>query len=79
LLDAQDRVHIEREVARVFEEGDDLQVEFRARRPDGSMLWAKVYGQVLFDDDNKPVRLIGIGRDITAFKESKAPELPGQR
>ncbi|HJT56520.1 MAG TPA: PAS domain S-box protein [Ktedonobacteraceae bacterium] len=74
LVDARDRAHIEHEVGRAFEVGDDLQVEFRVRRPDGSMLWARVHGEVLFNDENKPMRMIGIGIDITHSKQSEALE-----
>ncbi len=74
LVDAQDRLHIDHEVRHALEEGADFQVEFRAVRADGRMLWARTYGQVLFDEENKPTRMIGICIDITHYKQSEEPE-----
>lgn len=74
LVDAQDCVLIKHKVRRTLEEGDDFQVEFRAARADGKVLWTRAYGQVIFDEENKPMRVIGICTDITHYKQSEEPE-----
>ncbi|MFN8218587.1 MAG: PAS domain-containing protein [Fimbriimonadales bacterium] len=42
-----------------------VHVEHRLRKGDGSIMWMRGRGQVLFDADGKPERIIGSGVDIT--------------
>lgn len=39
---------------------------FRVRWPDGEVHWVKAHGLVQRDEQGKPVRMLGINRDITA-------------
>ncbi|MCW2248414.1 PAS domain S-box-containing protein [Azospirillum fermentarium] len=45
-----------------------LYVEFRFRRPDGTLRWAASIGRVFPDDDGSPRRMTGITIDITEQK-----------
>ncbi|HEX2606663.1 MAG TPA: PAS domain S-box protein [Flavisolibacter sp.] len=47
-----------------------LQYEARVIRKDQSILWLNVMGQLYFDAEGKPVKLVGIIQDITAQKNS---------
>src|SRR5690606_8077159 len=40
-------------------------VEYRIKRPDGTERWLEATGRALVDDDGTPVRVVGIGRDVT--------------
>jgi PAS domain S-box-containing protein len=42
-----------------------LQYEVRVKHPDDNYRWARIQGRYLFDEENSPVRLIGIAQDIT--------------
>src|SRR5262249_30302588 len=47
-------------------------VEFRARRKDGSYCWFHVRGQALWDATGKPIRMAGSMTDLTARKQVEA-------
>lgn len=64
LVHPQDRALVEREVKSTLEEGTDFKVEFRTVMSDGSIRWIRVYGQVLFDEAGKPIRMIGVSAGI---------------
>jgi len=50
----------------------DYDTEFRIVWPDNSVHWLKASGQVFFDENGTPVRMIGVNFDIT--KQKKAEE-----
>ncbi len=43
----------------------DFNTQFRALHPDGTVLFLKADGIVIRDNNNDPIRMIGINRDIT--------------
>lgn len=45
--------------------------EFRVLRPDGQVAWKSESGRVEFDAEDRPLRLIGIRRDVTAQKAAE--------
>jgi signal transduction histidine kinase len=55
---------IEKSTARA----EPLNVEFRVVRPDGSIRWHLAKGKVLFDNDRRPIRMVGLTADITDRK-----------
>ncbi len=62
-------VEVVRNAQRVaFENGGDFQVEFRTIWLDGSIHWISARGQAFFDEQGKPIRLTGVGADITDKK-----------
>lgn len=44
------------------------QYEARAKQLNGNLVWIKTQGKVIFDEDKKPVKIIGTLRDITEEK-----------
>ena len=45
--------------------------EFRVVWPDGSIHWIKASGQVFFDENHAPVRMVGVNFDITERKQAE--------
>lgn len=43
-------------------------VEFRVQWPDGSLHWLATNGQMFFDDEGKPFRMVGFTSDVTPRK-----------
>ncbi len=66
-LEPEDRERVNREVRTSFEQGRDVNVEFRARRPDG-MRWFLAIGETLKDPDGTPTRIVGVSMDVTGQK-----------
>jgi signal transduction histidine kinase len=62
-----DRSRVEAATAGALKTGS-YEAEYRAVRPDGTVVWIKERGRVLSDIDGD--RMVGISRDITAERES---------
>jgi PAS domain S-box-containing protein len=60
IVHPQDRALVDQAVKQALEEGSDYRVEFRAILPDGTVRWAKTYGEVLSDEAGKPTRMVGV-------------------
>jgi PAS domain S-box-containing protein len=50
-------------------EKQDYDIEHRVVRPDGRVRWVSEKGEVFYDAGDKPVRMLGVVRDVTARKE----------
>jgi two-component system cell cycle sensor histidine kinase/response regulator CckA len=46
----------------------DYEAEYRILWPDGQVRWHSVLGHPIFDNDGKPLRVLGVGWDITERK-----------
>lgn len=46
----------------------EVAVEFRVKWPDGSLHWLATNGQMFFDDQAKPFRMVGFTSDVTPRK-----------
>ena len=46
----------------------DYEAEYRILWPDGQVRWHSVLGHPIFDNDGKPLRMLGVGWDITERK-----------
>jgi two-component system, cell cycle sensor histidine kinase and response regulator CckA len=46
--------------------------EFRVARPDGEVRWIKADGLVLRDGTGRPIRMLGLNRDVTAARKNEA-------
>jgi PAS domain S-box-containing protein len=46
----------------------DVSVEFRVKWPDGSLHWLATNGQMFFDEQGKPFRMVGFTSDISRRK-----------
>jgi len=54
--------------ARLSPEQPNYKTSYRLLRPDGSVVWLEVNGRVLFDDQGRMLRIIGMVADITERK-----------
>jgi len=66
-----DREIVAGEIARAVVEHHDYHVQFRTEWPDGNLHWLEARGQVRYDEAGRPVRMLGIGADITARKRAE--------
>lgn len=67
MLHAEDK-HLSAAAHLEAAETGKLFYESRLIQPDGSLHWIRVQGNVFFDQENKPHRLLGTLLDITEFK-----------
>jgi len=65
LIHKEDRGAFEAAVARALAERAPLQVEFRIVPRDGSVRWQAGIGKLMCDEGGNPVKMIGLGMDIT--------------
>ncbi|MGF1497243.1 MAG: PAS domain-containing protein [Elainellaceae cyanobacterium] len=49
----------------------DFDVEFRIRRTDGELCWVQAIAMVQRDSEDRPLRMIGINRDITNRRQAE--------
>jgi PAS domain S-box-containing protein len=68
LIHPDDRDMVNQALARALQDGQGYDIEFRNLWPDGSVHWMAGKGQVVRDESGQPVRMIGIGMDITGRK-----------
>lgn len=77
-----ERVHpedlggIEDTITRSLKTGQDYDIEYRFRMPDGSYRWLYVKGRIYFDTEHHPIRIAGTAQDVTARKSA---EIAAQR
>jgi PAS domain S-box-containing protein len=66
-----DRPVIARQVEQAVREHKDYLVEFRFHHTDGSMRWMEGRGRAVYSAEGQPLRLYGIGIDITERKQAE--------
>lgn len=64
----EDRDRIRQLIDQTIEEGRDYECEYRLVLPDGIVRWLAMRGSAHFDENGKPLRLLGISIDITDQK-----------
>lgn len=64
----EDRPSVRQGVAGCFQTGVYYSGEFRVVLPDQEVRWLAVSGQILRDESGQPVRMVGVGLDITTRK-----------
>jgi PAS domain S-box-containing protein len=67
-LHEEDQVRVRQSIERAVSEQQDLDVEFRLMRGDGSWAWAHTRAKVFYDALKQPERMIGVTIDVTAAK-----------
>ncbi len=72
LIHPDDRRLVETSVAQAATDGVGYEVEYRVLWPDGSTHWLAGRGRMERDAQNQPVRLLGIGTDISERKSLEA-------
>jgi PAS domain S-box-containing protein len=71
LIHPGDRDRVQAAIQRALEQAGDFYVEFRNIWPNGAVHWIAGSGKVFCDDDGRPLRMIGIGMDITQRKRGE--------
>jgi PAS domain S-box-containing protein len=71
LIHEEDRQKMWAEVEIAVDEHRDYNIEFRFYHADGSIRWMEGRGQAVYSETGEPVRLYGIGIDITARKRAE--------
>ncbi|MGK7937351.1 MAG: CBS domain-containing protein [Xenococcaceae cyanobacterium] len=71
VVHAEDRERVNYFARRLLEEGKQ-EMEYRIVRPDGEIRWLLDRVQVIYNEDNIPVRLDGIITDISERKQAEA-------
>ncbi len=56
---------------RAFDGLGDYNREFRILQPDGSCRWLLGHGRVIRDENNQPVRIVGVNYDITERRQAE--------
>ena len=72
LIHPDDRRLVEDSLAKTMRDGTDYEVEFRALWPDGSARWNAGQARMVRDSNGTPMRLLGIGTDISERKSLEA-------
>lgn len=71
LVHDEDRQGLLEEARRSVEERRPFDYEFRIRRPDGAVRWIVGKGVLRFDGAGRPIRMVGINRDVTDRREGE--------
>ncbi len=71
-LHPEDRDEVKRATAQAIAEHSNFRHEYRVVWPDGSVHWIAGQGEPLFDKSGRPVRMIGVVRDITEPKRAES-------
>lgn len=79
LIYEEDVAALQEEVRRAVAECRDYMVEFRFYHRDGSIRWMEGRGQGIYSKTGAPIRLYGIGMDITDRKEAEEALLKAER
>lgn len=67
-LHPEDKEKSDEITKKVLQEHRDYDTEFRVLWPNGSVRWLRASGQVFYDDNQHPVRMIGVNLDVTERK-----------
>jgi PAS domain S-box-containing protein len=74
----RDRIHpddiefAEQTISQALETHTDYEAEFRLLLDDGSIRWLHSKGRAIYDEEGKPLRMIGVEYDITDRKQAEA-------
>jgi PAS domain S-box-containing protein len=65
MVHPEDRPEFQASFERVLQQKSRFEHEFRMVYPDGSIRWVAGMGKVYCDENDRPVRIIGLGMDVT--------------
>jgi PAS domain S-box-containing protein len=74
IIHPEDRDMIERKIEHALTEGTEYKSEFRSIGADGAVYWSTNQGQVIYDDEGKPVCMIGVSMAIPESKRAALSE-----
>ncbi len=69
----EDREYVRKRYLEAFVTGHH-NLELRIIRADGELRWINVKGQVLYDEQKNPIRMLGVVADITERKQAEAEQ-----
>jgi PAS domain S-box-containing protein len=78
LTHPDDRAAVQEAMQRARTEGRPVRLEYRVLRPDGQLRYLSTHADVEVDAAGKPVRMVGIGMDITERKVAEAARLESE-
>ncbi|KAB8335868.1 PAS domain S-box protein [Scytonema tolypothrichoides VB-61278] len=67
----EDRDRVVAAIRDAIDNQKDYEVEYRLVSSDGALHWMENKGQVYYDQTGKPVRMVGVGIDITDRKQAE--------
>jgi PAS domain S-box-containing protein len=67
----EDRQHVIDSVNACIEKGKDYDIEHRIIWPDGTVRWVSETGNVIRDENNRAIRMLGVVKDITEHKQAE--------
>lgn len=67
----EDRQHVINSVNACIEKGKGYDIEHRIVWPDGTVRWVSETGNVIHDENNKAMRMLGVVKDITERKQAE--------
>jgi PAS domain S-box-containing protein len=70
-LHPEDRAEVEEKIRRALEQPGPHSFQFRIVKPDGTVRWVRRQGDVIRDEEGRPVRISGITLDITERKQAE--------
>ncbi|MCX9083607.1 MAG: PAS domain-containing protein [Candidatus Methanoperedens sp.] len=70
MLHPEDHDRVMAEAARAISEKKDLEIEYRVVLDDGSVHWILDTARTIYDDSDKPLRMVGVNMDITERKQA---------
>ena len=68
---AEDRPRVEQAVQQALTGDGTYHVEYRQAKADGEFGWMEASGQVIYDSSNRPLKMMGVCRDISERKRSE--------
>jgi PAS domain S-box-containing protein len=71
LVHVDDREHVNEAIQRALHQDMPYELEFRAVRPDGGIVWILTQARVMRDASGTPVRMLGAMVDITPRKKAE--------
>lgn len=66
-----DRDFVVREIRRALDARTTCSTEARLLLPDGTVRWITGQGRAFYDETGRPVRVVGVGMDVTARRHSE--------
>lgn len=71
IIHLEDLDKVKKDIGNSIESKAPFSTEFRVLWPDGSLHWVGGIGEAQFDDNNQPVRMMGVGLDLTERKRNE--------
>ncbi|HEX6280578.1 MAG TPA: PAS domain S-box protein [Pyrinomonadaceae bacterium] len=76
---AEDRDFVIKVISDAVASGKEYSMQFRFTHADGSVRWMEGRGQPFYNEEGEPVKIFGIGIDITDRKLAEAAHLENER